>query len=101
MFYWKSKKQNTVSLSSCEAEYMALTVATQVAEFLAQLFSDFIKSDNLRPVKLHADNTGAIELSKNPVFHQRSKLIDIKYHFIRLKVENKFIYIHHVPSELN
>ena len=100
---WKSKKQQTVALSSCEAEYMALSAATQEALFINQLISDMdndYKHEN-KPTVLCSDNQGAIALAKNPVNHQRSKHIDIKYHFIRSQIGNGKIELVYVPSENN
>jgi hypothetical protein len=94
---WKSKKQNVVALSSCEAEYMALTAAMQEANFLRQLFAD-MQDCTRESVTLFADNQGAIALAKNPVHHQRSKHIDIKYHFIRQQVEDGSVDLQYVPS---
>ena len=98
---WKSKRQKTVALSSCESEYMALTAATQEALYLSQLLKDLLIENSIEPVKINADNQGAIVLAKNPVHHSRSKHIDIKYHFIRENVLNKKIDIVYVPSEHN
>ena len=97
---WKSKKQNLVALSSCEAEYIAITVAVQEAKFLGQLLSD-MTSNKRDPVILFADNQGAIELSKNPVHHQRTKHIDIKFHFIRSEIQNGFIVLVYVNTNEN
>ena len=97
---WKSKKQAIVALSSCEAEYVAMTAAMQEGNFLRQLFSDIPNSDK-QPIALNVDNQGAIALAKNPVHHQRSKHIDIKYHFIRLEVESGTVVLKYVPSEDN
>ena len=52
-------------------------------------------------VTLNVDNQGAMALATNPVFHQRSKHIDIRYHYIRLEVENKNVILIYVPSEEN
>jgi hypothetical protein len=98
---WKSKKQNTVALSSCEAEYMALTHAIQEANFLQQLLKDMQGSNDKLPVHLNVDNQGAIELAKNPVHHQRSKHIDIKYHYIRSQVLDNTVILHYVPTNDN
>ena len=49
-------------------------------------------------VILNVDNQGAIALAKNPVFHQRSKHIDIRYHYIRLEIQNKNVELIYVPS---
>ena len=97
---WRSKKQNIVALSSCEAEYIAMTSAVQEAKFLSMLLSDMnIKLVN--PVKLYVDNQGAIALAKNPVHHQRTKHIDIRYHFIRSEIANNNVDIQYVPSNEN
>ena len=97
---WKCKKQSTVALSTCEAEYIALTYAIQEASFLGQLLSDMLCVD-VKPVHLYVDNQGAIELAKNPVYHQRTKHIDIRYHFIRSKVDEKSIILHYIPTVEN
>ena len=97
---WKSKKQQTVALSTCEAEYMALATAIQEAKFLRQLLADMQGCD-VKSVNIHVDNQGAISLAKNPVYHQRSKHIDIRYHFIRSEVQEGCISLHYVPSEKN
>ena len=97
---WKSRKQRTVALSSCEAEYVALTDGLQEAKFLRQLFADMTGFDKTC-VTVFADNQGAIALSKNPVHHQRSKHIDIKYHFIRSEILNGVIELCYIPSEDN
>ncbi|KAG7479129.1 Retrovirus-related Pol poly from transposon TNT 1-94 [Solea senegalensis] len=80
---WKSRKQPTVALSTCEAEYMALAATTQESMYLVQLLKGIDGNNQHVPVKIYEDNQGAIALSKNPVCRQRSKHIDIKYHFVR------------------
>ena len=97
---WKSKKQNVIALSSCEAEYVAMTVAVQEAKFLRQLLSDLTNSDFMC-VNLFADNQGAILLAKNPVHHQRTKHIDVKYHFIRLEIQHGTITFEYVSTNDN
>ena len=97
---WKSKKQSIVALSSCEAEYVSLTFAIQEAKFLSQLFVD-MQGCREQPVLLYADNQGAIALAKNPVHHQRSKHIDIRYHYIRSEIQNGNVELFYVPSESN
>ena len=73
LILWKSRKQQTVALSTCEAEYMALAAATQEAKFLRQLFADILGC-NVECVCLHVDNQGAIALARNPVQHQSPKV---------------------------
>ena len=78
---WKSRKQPTVALSSCEAEYIALAAAVQQGMYLTQMIKDIGEVSG--PVLIFGDNQGTIALSKNPVNQQRSKHIDVRCHFIR------------------
>jgi transposase InsO family protein len=94
---WKSKKQQTVALSSCEAEYMALASSTQEALFLRMLTKEFALQQT-DPICIHGDNQGSLDLVRNPVSHDRSKHIDIKFHFIREKFTKGLIDVSHVPS---
>jgi hypothetical protein len=71
-----------VALSSCEAEYIAGTVATYQAVWLARLLGELLGVDT-ETSKIMMDNQSAIALSKNSVLHARSKHIKTKYHFIR------------------
>ena len=98
---WKSKKQSTVALSTCEAEYISMTHGIQEGIFLKQLLVDMLVFCNEDPVVLFVDNKGAIDLGKNPVHHQRSKHIDIKYHFIRSKIQDGQFVLKYVPSKDN
>lgn len=98
---WKSKKQQTVALSTCEAEYMALAAATQEAKYLVQLVKDMCQSDKSNVATLMVDNQGALALAKNPVHHQRTKHIDIRYHYIRSEVESGKIHLEYVSSQEN
>ena len=101
---WKTKKQETVALSTCEAEYMAGCLASQEAIYLSNLFRDMDvcspKTERV-PVLLHVDNQGAMDLARNPVNHKRSKHISIKYHFIREKVANNDIELSYIRSNDN
>ena len=87
---WASKKQNSVALSTVEAEYMALSVATQEAIWLRQLQEELGMKD-AGPTLIYEDNQGAISMAKNPVFHKRTKHIQIRYHFVREAVEDEVI----------
>ena len=84
---WQSQKQRVVALSSCESEYMAATTAACQGIWLARLLGE-IEDEDQKAAVLNVDNKSAISLSKNPVFHDRSKHIEIRYHFIRECVEN-------------
>jgi hypothetical protein len=79
---WQSLKQRVVAQSSCEAEYVAATTAANQGIWLARLLGE-LQGRKAETVELKVDNKSAIALAKNPVFHERSKHIDIRYHFIR------------------
>merc|ERR1711888_375938 len=85
---------------SCEAEYVAVTDAMKEGNYLRQLLADMTGSKK-QAIRLHADNQGAIALSKNAVHHKRTKHIDIRYHFIRYEVDNNIVYLVYVPSGNN
>jgi hypothetical protein len=94
---WSSKKQSTVALSSTEAEYKALTHATCEAIWLKRLLADLQVYQE--KVILMCDNMSSIYLANNPVFHARSKHIEVQYHYVREKVVAKEIDIQHVSTE--
>lgn len=94
---WSSTKQEIVTLSSCEAEFMAATEAAKQAIWLQELLSEAIGEESRRVV-IKVDNKSAIALTKNPVFHGRSKHIHRRFHFIRECVENEQIEVEHVPG---
>jgi hypothetical protein len=71
-----------VALSSCEAEYIAASTVSTQAIWLTRLLGDLLGRD-ARAVDLRVDNKFALALAKNPVFHERSKHIRVRYHFIR------------------
>ncbi|CAB3999284.1 Hypothetical predicted protein, partial [Paramuricea clavata] len=98
---WRSRKQPTVALSTCEAEYIALTDAVQEAKFLTQLCVDLKVVQVSYSVLVNGDNQGAINLAKNPMYHKRSKHIDVKYHFIRSEVRTGSIVLAYIPTDEN
>lgn len=83
---WSSKRQEIVSLSTTESEYIAATHATKEAlwlrSFIGQLFEPLIE-----PITLFSDNQSAIALTKDHQYHARTKHIDIRFHFIRWVIE--------------
>ena len=94
---WCSQKQEIVALSSCEAEFMAATEAAKQAVWLQELLSEVV-GRNIVQVTIRVDNKSAIALTKNPVFHGRSKHIYRRFHFIRECVEKDQIEVEHVPE---
>ena len=95
---WNSKRQPTVATSSTEAEYMSLYSATQEAIWLRLLLKDLEYTDNAATT-IFQDNQGCISLAKNPVYHARTKHIDIKFHFLREKVMDEVIVLEYKPTE--
>lgn len=95
---WGSKLQPTVALSSSEAEYMGTTPAVQEALVQRQLLCDLhLKQE--QPTIIFEDNQGCIAMSNNPVMLKRTKHIDVRYHFIREKVENGDVVLKYIPTE--
>ncbi|KJZ70698.1 hypothetical protein HIM_09922 [Hirsutella minnesotensis 3608] len=82
---WTSKRQPCVTLSSTEAEYVALTQSAQEAIWLRSLMKDLCHPQ-AGPTVIHEDNKGSIDLANNPQHHSRTKHISLKWHFIREKV---------------
>jgi hypothetical protein len=95
---WNSQKQKVVSLSSCESEYIAAATGTCQGVWLSRLLADLTCSE-VRKFKLLIDNRSAQELSKNPVFHERTKHIDTRYHFIRECVAEGVVDVEHVCTD--
>ncbi|MCO5595029.1 hypothetical protein L7F22_049066 [Adiantum nelumboides] len=84
---WRSRLQTCVTQSTTEAEYVAASEACKEAIWLGRLVTDLrIKEE---PLMLHCDSQSAIQLARNPVYHSKTKHVDVKYHFIREMVENK------------
>lgn len=78
---------------------MAATAAACQAIWLKKMVSQ-VTAKYIEPVVIYIDNKSAIDLAKKPVFHGRSKHIDIRYHFIRECVENGNIVVKHVSTDL-
>ena len=94
---WLSKKKATVALSTTEAEYVALSTATQEAIWLRRLLADVGKPLE-EPIVINEDNQGAIAMAKNPVGHARTKHIDIRYHFVCEGVQDGAIILKYVAN---
>ena len=95
---WTSQKQKVVATSSCEAGYVAAAAATCQGVWLRRLLAD-LTGRSTEKFQLYVDNKSAIALSKNPVHHDRSKHIDIKYHFIRQCLEENKLDVDHVGTD--
>ncbi|GJR73466.1 retrovirus-related pol polyprotein from transposon TNT 1-94 [Tanacetum coccineum] len=96
---WFSKKQTALAISTTEAEYVSAGKACQQALWMKQALVDYgIRLDD---IPIMCDNKGAIDLSKNPVQHSRTKHIEIRHHFLRDNVQKGNISIEKVSSEDN
>jgi hypothetical protein len=96
---WKSKKQARVSKSSTESEYRAMSTACSEIVWLRWLLAElgFSQSDS---TPLHADNTSAIQIAANPIYHERTKHIEVDCHSIREALDNRVISLPHVSTTL-
>jgi hypothetical protein len=97
---WKSKKQPVVAQSTAEAEYVAASDACMqivwAREFLAE-----VGFEQKEPTVLFVDNQSTIELTKDPVFHDRTKHIKRRFHFIRQCVEERSVRVLHISTKDN
>lgn len=93
---WESRKQKTVALSSTEAEYVAMSEASKEAIYLRNLFFELTGAS--QTIVLFNDNMGAQKLSLNPVFHKRSKHIDVKHHFLRDTVAKEWVQLKYLET---
>ncbi|XP_069155783.1 uncharacterized mitochondrial protein AtMg00810-like [Solanum lycopersicum] len=94
---WKSKKQSTVSRSSAEAKYRNMTSTVSEVTWIIGLFRGLDMPLTLHVV-IHNDSTAAIQIASNPVFHERTKHIDIDCHFVREKIQRGIVFIQHLAT---
>lgn len=97
---WSSKRQQTVALSTTEAEYMAMTRGSQQALWMHNFLVEVDLTQPL-PAKLMVDNDSSIALAQSTKGHARAKHIDIRHHYIRERVQEGDIEVHHIPSAEN
>jgi hypothetical protein len=95
---WRSKRQSCVTLSTTEAEYVAASEATREAVWLKRLLNE-IEHVEKKAITLNCDNQSTIRLVWNPEFHQRTKHIETKYHFIRERQEEEEIKIIYIDTQ--
>ncbi|RVX07421.1 Retrovirus-related Pol polyprotein from transposon RE1 [Vitis vinifera] len=94
---WRSKRQKTVSLSSAEAEYRAMTGACCELTWLWYLLKD-LGVLHKEPALLYCDNKATLHIAANPVFHERTRHIEMDCHYIRDKIQDGSIITRHVSS---
>jgi hypothetical protein len=97
---WSSTVQKSVAKSTVEAEYYALSAASDEVMFLRTLLEE-LGFPQLEPSVINEDNKGTKDLAMNPVFHKRTKHIEIRYHSIRERVESGHIAVNLVDSKSN
>jgi hypothetical protein len=97
---WRSKKQDSVAMSSMEAEYIAASEAAKEAVWLKEFLSTLKIIDSARkPVMVYCDNQAAIKVSRDPRFHSKSKHIEGRYHYIRDVINRlKLVSLEFLPS---
>ena len=94
---WKSKKQSVVALSTAEAEYVALSYATQDVIWMRHLLGELGRLQTKSTVVME-DNQSTIAIAQNPVHHTKAKHIDIKYHHIRQAIADGTITLRYCPT---
>ncbi|GKE84788.1 retrovirus-related pol polyprotein from transposon TNT 1-94, partial [Tanacetum coccineum] len=95
---WKATLHHVVALSTTEAEYITLTKAVKESIWLKGLLIEL--GVNLRSAVVNCDNQSAIHLSRNAMFHERTKHINVRYHFIREIVESKEIEVVKIGTKI-
>ena len=97
---WSAKKQNIITLSSTEAEYVAETHAAKEGIWLRTFVKEVVGGDT-GPITIMGDNQGAIVLAKDNKFHAQMKHIDLRYHFIHEAVKKKQVVMKYIPTAEN
>jgi len=95
---WKSKKQGIVSLSSAEAEYRSLRRLVAELAWLSRLLHE-LSVEDITPIPVKCDSRAAIYIAKNPVYHERTKHIELDCHFVREKLLAGLISLSHIPTQ--
>ena len=98
MITWSSKKQATTALSTSEAEFVAATAAACQAIWLRRVLAD-LQQEQKCATEIFCDNKSTISMTRNPTFHNRTKHIDIRYHFIRDLVAKEEISLEYCSTE--
>jgi len=94
---WKTQKQHTVSASSAEAEYRSMAKTTRELIWVKDILSS-LSVMHTPPVRLYCDNQAALHIAKNPVFHERTKHIEVDCHFVRDEIIQNRLLPSYVPT---
>lgn len=95
---YKSKLQSIIAQSTTESEYVAISAAAKEAIYIISLIKE-LGFYNQNKFPLYTDNNGALLLANNPIFHERTKHIAVKYHYIRDLVYKGIIDLIHIPTK--
>jgi hypothetical protein len=98
MISWQSRKQSSIALSTAEAEYIAACSASCEAIWLRKLLTGLFDLE-MRATVILCDNQSCIKMTENPVFHDRSKHIEIRYHFIRDMVQRGALKLQYISTD--
>jgi hypothetical protein len=98
---WGSKKQSGVTLSSTEAEFVAMSIAATEIKFVVSLLTEIGGEPPSLPSILREDNTGAIFMAKNTAIGQRTKHVDIRYRFVNDMVQQGDLSVVHISGDEN
>ena len=95
---WLSKKQTSIALSTKEAKYIIVESCCSQVIWMKQTLEDLLVKYGNRII-INCDNTSAINISKNPILHSKTKHIPIKYHFLRDQVSQKVVKLEYVDTK--
>ena len=95
---WKSKLQSIIAQSTTEAEYIAINSVIKEAVYIKALLEE-LGFYNQNKFPIYTDNNGALLLAKNPIFHERTKHIAVRYHYIRDLIIKGIIDLNYIPSK--
>ena len=98
MISWQSRKQSSISLSTEEEEYIAACSASCEARWLRKLLIDLFDLE-MRATLILCDNHSCIKMTENLVFHDRSKHIEIRYHYIRDMVQRGALKLQYISTD--
>ncbi|MBW0539208.1 hypothetical protein O181_078923 [Austropuccinia psidii MF-1] len=94
---WRSKKLGVVSSSSTEAEFQSYLASCHEENWLDLLKSE-VSNEYIQKIKIYSDNQGAISRAKNPIYHSRTKHIEVHYNSIRDSIEKNEVMLEYLPT---
>jgi len=97
MITWFNRKKNSTTLNSTKEEYMEVSMASCDSIWLRKLLTDLFDQE-FKPTMIYYDNQSCIKLYENPIFHDRSKHIEIIYHFIQNRIQKGQVKLEYVST---